>query len=359
MNIKLPKAYSVYDLSYGNEIPVEQIFIETYNDLPSKYFTNDDYDMSVIEFIKQQGFDLICKVSVNNRRYDVSKQFLFFNEHRQIFIKLFEYQKDFGSKIELKIEFTYKISNGEIDDQFDLQSLKKHIKKKKKSNISLVRSDNGHLDVDEYELKIPKIDLKLNYGSEFLDIHNVILKRLNTNDDQGIILLHGSPGTGKTSYVKYLTSLVKEKEILFIPPSIAEVLSEPNIIPFLMEHKNSILVIEDAEKVISDREFNGSSAGVSNILNLTDGILGDCLNIQIIATFNMKKEKIDKALLRKGRLIAEHKFEELNINDTNNLLKHLKKDFISDKPMSLADIYNVDTVLYKVDDKTNKIGFIR
>ena len=69
-----------------------------------------------------------------------------------------------------------------------------------------------------------------------------------------------------------------------------------------MKHKNSVLVIEDAERVISDRQGHGSSAGVSNILNLTDGILGDCLNIQIIATFNMARERIDSALLRKGRL---------------------------------------------------------
>jgi len=170
-------------------------------------------------------------------------------------------------------------------------------------------------------------------------------------------LLHGDPGTGKTSYIKYLTSLVKDKDILFIPPSMAEMLSEPTIIPFLMDHKNSILIIEDAERVISDREGNGSPAGVSNILNLTDGILGDCLNIQVIATFNMKREKIDQALLRKGRLIAEHKFERLSVQDTNKLLKSLKKDYVVEEGMVLADIYNIETEVFKTINKGNKIGF--
>jgi ATP-dependent 26S proteasome regulatory subunit len=137
-----------------------------------------------------------------------------------------------------------------------------------------------------------------------------------------------------------------------------EILCEPSIIPFLMEHKNSILIIEDAERVISDREINGSAAGVSNILNLTDGILGDCLGIQIIATFNMKREKIDPALLRKGRLIVEHKFENLNTEDTNKLFKYLNKDFISEHSMSLADIYNIDVESYRTENnKINKIGF--
>jgi SpoVK/Ycf46/Vps4 family AAA+-type ATPase len=215
----------------------------------------------------------------------------------------------------------------------------------------------GHLDTEEYDLPVPDMDLELNYGSEFKKIHDIIIKRLNKTNDKGIILLHGDPGTGKTSYLKYLTKYVQDKDILFIPPSMAEMLSEPSIIPFLMEKKNSILIIEDAERVISDREGNGSPAGVSNILNLTDGILGDCLNIQVIATFNMKRERIDQALLRKGRLIAEHKFEKLPLDETNKLLDHLGKNHKSNEPMSLADIYNVDSDEVRITKEKKSIGF--
>jgi hypothetical protein len=190
--------------------------------------------------------------------------------------------------------------------------------------------------------------INLGYKEEMYDLELVdnSNKRYYTNN----ILSHN------TSYIKYLTTLVNDKDILFIPPSMAEMLSEPSIIPFLMDHKNSILIIEDAERVISDRENNGSSAGVSNILNLTDGILGDCLSIQIIATFNMKREKIDPALLRKGRLIAEHKFENLSIESSNKLFDYLGFEHKTSTPMSLADIYNIDVELFKTTNKT-KIGF--
>ena len=149
-----------------------------------------------------------------------------------------------------------------------------------------------------------------------------------------------------TTYLKYLTKLIKGKEILFIPPSMAEMLSEPSIIPFLMDNRNSILIIEDAERVIGDRTSgNASPAGVSNLLNLTDGILGDCLNIQVIATFNMKREKIDQALLRKGRLICEWDFKPLSVDDSNKLLKKIfpKKNYATTRPMLLSDIYGFDT----------------
>jgi SpoVK/Ycf46/Vps4 family AAA+-type ATPase len=213
------------------------------------------------------------------------------------------------------------------------------------------------LDTEEYDLFIPPMELDLNYGESFKEVHQTIISRLNKKNDKGIILLHGQHGTGKTSYIKYLTSLIEDKDILFIPPSMAEMLSDPSMIPFLMDHKDSILIIEDAERVIGDRESgNVSSAGVSNVLNLTDGILGDCLSIQIIATFNMRKENIDKALLRKGRLIAEHKFDKLNVEDTNKLLKHLNKDTEVKEGMTLADIYNIDVEVHKTI-KTSKLGF--
>jgi SpoVK/Ycf46/Vps4 family AAA+-type ATPase len=253
----------------------------------------------------------------------------------------------------VQIDFIYNIELGE----FNLPEVQTFQRLKKKSSINLIKSEMGHLDTEEYDLIVPDMDLELNYGSEFIKVHNVIIDRLNRNNDKGIILLHGEPGTGKTSYIKYLTKLIKDKDILFIPPSMAEMLSEPSIIPFLMDQRNTVLIIEDAERVISDREGNGSPAGVSNILNLTDGILADCLNIQVIATFNMKRERIDQALLRKGRLIAEHKFEKLSTEETNKLLKHLGKSQEVTEAMSLADIYNIDVELFKSTNKnTSKIG---
>ena len=137
----------------------------------------------------------------------------------------------------------------------------------------------------------------------------------------------------------------------------AEMLTDPSIIPFLMDYRDSILIIEDAEKVLGSRESGRtSSQSTSNLLNLTDGILGDCLNIQIVATFNTKRDNIDEAFMRKGRLIAEHKFEKLSVEETNQLLKHIGKDVEVKEGMVLSDIYNIDVDVYKTIKK-GKIGF--
>jgi len=360
MNKNLPTNYSIYDTVYGNEIPTEQYYVIKYDKLPSK-FTDISllYEPDIVEEIKNNGFVEVIKINIKSKTYESSTQSLFVNDVAGIFVRTYKSSRGHKEPKEnhVHIEFAYDGTKGGIKEQIDFSVFKKYEITKKKASIQLVKSDMGHLDTEEYDLYVPPTDLELNYGSDFNKIHEVIVDRLNKNNDKGIILLHGDPGTGKTSYIKHLTTLIKDKDILFIPPSMAEMLSEPTIIPFLMDHKNSILIIEDAERVISDREGNGSPAGVSNILNLTDGILGDCLNIQVIATFNMKREKIDQALLRKGRLIAEHKFEKLSVEETNKLLKHLEKNQVVDEGMVLADIYNIDTEVYKTSTKGNKIGF--
>ena len=223
------------------------------------------------------------------------------------------------------------------------------------NNVQLVVATNGGYSTNSFELPKTELDISLNYGSEFLPIHEKIITRLNEENGKGLVLLHGMPGTGKTHYLKYLASKIENKQVLFIPPFLADFITSPEMTPFLIENANSILFIEDAERVITDRSVNGSN-GVSNILNLTDGILSDILNIQIVATFNMDKHKIDSALLRKGRLIAEHRFDALSKEDSQKLLNHLNIDYTATTAMPLTDIYNVMESEYK-SEAENKIGF--
>ena len=231
-------------------------------------------------------------------------------------------------------------------------------RKHESNNIALVIQTQRGYDTTSFELPEQKLDIDLGYGKGFKPIHEKIINRLNQKNGKGLVLLHGTPGTGKTHYLKYIASKIKDKRVLFIPPYLADFITSPEMTPFLIQNSNSVLFIEDAERVITDRSTGGAN-GVSNILNITDGILSDILNIQIVATFNMDKAKIDSALLRKGRLIAEHKFDALPIEDANNLLKHLGKKHVTDKPMTLTEIYNIEEAEYKSEDKYSPIGFNR
>ena len=69
------------------------------------------------------------------------------------------------------------------------------------------------------------------------------------------------------------------------------------------------------------------------------------------------RQLIDSALLRKGRLIAEYKFDNLSVDKSNKLLKSLNIDYKTTKPMPLSDIYNYDDNLGIDNNKKTKIGF--
>ena len=241
-----------------------------------------------------------------------------------------------------------------VDTIIGLSKKRKH----ESNNIALVIQTPRGYDTTSFELPDQKLDIELGYGKGFKPIHEKIINTLNKKNGKGLVLLHGTPGTGKTHYLKFLASKIKDKRVLFIPPFLADFITSPEMTPFLIQNAGSVLFIEDAERVITDRN-NGGSNGVSNILNITDGILSDILNIQIVATFNMDKAKIDSALLRKGRLIAEHKFDSLSVEDSNNLLKYLGKQYEAIKPMTLTEIYNIEETEYKSEDKYSPIGFKR
>ena len=48
--------------------------------------------------------------------------------------------------------------------------------------------------------------------------------------------------------------------------------------------------------------------------------------------------------------------EKLSTEESNILLQKLEKNYTTDEPMCLADIYNIDVEVYKTEDKTTKIG---
>lgn len=117
-------------------------------------------------------------------------------------------------------------------------------------------------------------------------------------------------------------------------------IATPEFLPFMLKNQDSILIIEDAENIIKSRANSGDTTqSVANLLNLTDGLLGDSLRMPIIATFNCELDKIDSALLRKGRLIVKHEFDKLSIENAQKLSDHLGFITTIKESMTLADIY--------------------
>jgi SpoVK/Ycf46/Vps4 family AAA+-type ATPase len=248
----------------------------------------------------------------------------------------------------------------EIAEEFLMRCRKFTKRDRINQDIGVVVNGHRGLRTVSLNMKKPAINFSMHYNSELQKEHINILNALKQNSKSGLHLFYGLPGTGKSTYIRYLIRNTKKKAI-FIPPRLAGNFDSPELTELLINNEKSIFIIEDAEELIITRE-SGRNSSISMLLNLTDGILGESLGIQVIATFNTDLHNIDKALLRKGRLLSLFEFKPLQLEKARELATGLGHDQEKVKQdMTLAELYNLSTgeQTTVLQPKRTPIGFNR
>lgn len=226
---------------------------------------------------------------------------------------------------------------------------------RKQISLILAKPGGGYTLMDS-GIKQVKVSIEKHYNDDFKKADKTIKDFIDEEDTSGLVILNGVKGTGKTTYIRHLINN-SGRRFVYLTKEMASALTDPSFIAFLTEIKGCVLVIEDCENLVAARSQGNQSTGISNILNMCDGLLSDIFNIKIIATFNEDIRKVDDALLRKGRLVYRYEFKELSVEKTNALFKMLKIDHNSDKEMTLADIFNYEKDNGSETKEKKKIGF--
>ena len=264
-------------------------------------------------------------------------EFLFKSEPRRAVIQVMCHHHS------MEITFAYDIQDKETEHWMleTSRQLQNTFKTSNKPKFKVLIAQDGMFNTEEVETSdFISIDIRELYNDDFLEVDGLIGASIQKKES-GMILLHGEPGTGKTTYIKHLISKFREKKFIFIQNDFVKELLKPSFIAFLLQNRDALLIIEDAEKVVVARDNSSDESVVSTLLQLTDGLFSDFLNIKIICTFNTNLDRIDKALLRKGRMIAKYNFLPLSAEKTAALAKKLGHENVSGS-MTLADIFSYD-----------------
>ena len=192
------------------------------------------------------------------------------------------------------------------------------------------------------------------YNEGFEDVHKKIVHSID-KDKNGLYLLYGKPGTGKSTYIRHLIKAcsTEDRKFIYVPCKLFDVLTDPNSLSFLMRNRGNVFIIEDCENLVTVDEGIRSDS-ITDLLNMTDGLLSDALNIKIICTFNTDYEKIDEALLRPGRCRCKYEFDLLDKDRANKVAEKFNLQKV-EKDITLAELFNPEESF--VEEKKKRIGF--
>jgi hypothetical protein len=181
-----------------------------------------------------------------------------------------------------------------------------------------------------------------------------------------LVLLYGEPGTGKTYVVRALArewrawckvQYVADPEALL---GNADYLMQA-MVETASEDKWQLLILEDAGELLARDAKQREGQGLSRLLNLTEGLIGQGTKILVLISTNERLQALNEAVSRPGRTAAEIEFTAFSAEEANAwLAARGRSDSKVTSPATLAELFAMlSGNRITTQPKREPIGFLR
>jgi hypothetical protein len=234
-------------------------------------------------------------------------------------------------------------------------NLRERLPEVERSSPHRVAVDFSHLadhgvEINSRMIPVPTLgDIEHNYSSSVRTSLRALAHEFDPESSGRLILWHGLPGCGKTWALRALASEWRQWCRLRYVTDPEAFLGAPEYLINLLHMRHTrlddeswvLVVLEDTGELLGGDARHLVGQGLSRLLNVVDGLLGDTARALFLITTNEDLRVLHPALARPGRCGHLLEFGPLPVADANMWLERAGSEHRVGTPATLAELFAV------------------
>lgn len=188
-------------------------------------------------------------------------------------------------------------------------------------------------------------DISQNYSRYVSEEFGRVVDRNFDSTEGKLVLWYGPPGSGKSFAIRAVMRGWKKTSFEYIVDPERFFGSNPDyMLDVILNGSNAkakLLILEDTGELLSADAKHRSGQGLSRLLNVADGLIGQGVNLTILLTTNEELGSFHPAVVRPGRCLSKVEVGPLSVMESVKWLRDHGSSAKVSEPKTLAELYAI------------------